>query len=96
MFVRKKANRSGSTSVQVIQKVHGRYKVLKTIGCATTLHEIGVFEQTARKVIEKLMAWLETLSYPGNVRELRNLVERTVLLSEDDLLDIKHFRHRQP
>jgi len=81
MFVRKKANRSGSTSVQVIQKVHGRYKVLKTIGCATTLHEIGVFEQTARKVIEKLMAQPELFTSPEDV-----LIEKLISsLSNDDI-----------
>jgi len=30
MFVRRLKNRLGSTSVQVIQKINGRYKVLKT------------------------------------------------------------------
>jgi transposase len=33
MFVRKKANRSGSFSIQIITKVSGKYKVLKSIGC---------------------------------------------------------------
>ncbi|MFC2100560.1 IS1634 family transposase [Bacteroidota bacterium] len=54
MFVRKKPNQSGSTSVQVIQKVKGKYKVIKTIGCATALHEIEKLEQTARQEIKRL------------------------------------------
>ncbi|MDZ7774945.1 MAG: hypothetical protein U5L09_04675, partial [Bacteroidales bacterium] len=40
MYVRKVSNRSGSVSVQVIQKVKGRQKVVKTVGCATTQHKI--------------------------------------------------------
>jgi hypothetical protein len=40
MFVRENKNRSGSVSVQVIIKVKGRNKVLKTIGCGTQRHEI--------------------------------------------------------
>jgi len=36
MFLRKLKNRSGSISIQIISKVHGKYKVIKTIGTGTT------------------------------------------------------------
>jgi len=39
MFVRKKKNKSGSVSIQIISKNRGKYKVIKTIGCATTVRE---------------------------------------------------------
>jgi len=32
MFVRKKVNKSGSVSVQVISKIRGKFKLIKTIG----------------------------------------------------------------
>lgn len=54
MYIRKLKNRSGSVSVQVIQKIKGRYKVVKTIGCATLLHEIEKLEDQARQEIENL------------------------------------------
>ncbi|HAL64994.1 MAG TPA: hypothetical protein DCP10_05455 [Bacteroidales bacterium] len=54
MFIRKVRNRSRSQSVQVIQKIGGRYKVVKTIGCATMQHEIEKLEQLAREEIERL------------------------------------------
>ncbi|MGB4666041.1 MAG: transposase, partial [Bacteroidales bacterium] len=54
MFIRKVKNRSGSQSVQVIQKIRGRYKVVKTIGCATMQHEIEKLEQLGREEIERL------------------------------------------
>ena len=54
MYIRKLRNRSGSVSVQVIQKVRGRYKVVKTIGCATEQHMIEQLESQARGVIEEL------------------------------------------
>jgi len=56
MFVRKKPNRSGSQSIQVIQKVKGRYKVVKTIGSATTRQEIEKLVNLARQEIERLTA----------------------------------------
>ena len=56
MFVRKLKNRSGSLSVQVIQKLHGRYKVVKTIGSATTEQEIDSLVYLARQEIERLSA----------------------------------------
>ncbi len=42
------------------------------------------------------MTWLKGLSWPGNIRELKNLVERIVLVSKSKSLDIddfsKHFQ----
>jgi len=54
MFVRKLKNRSGSQSVQVIQKLNGRYKVVKTLGSATTQQEIEKLVNLARQEIETL------------------------------------------
>ena len=54
MFVRQVKNRSGSVSVQVICKSRGRYKVVKTVGCATTQQEIELLESRAFEEIEKL------------------------------------------
>ena len=33
--------------------------------------------------------WLQAHPFPGNVRELKNLIERTVLMSKTDLIDAK-------
>jgi transposase len=56
MFVRKLKNRSGSQSVQVIQKFNGHYKVIKTIGSATTQQEIEKLVNKARQEIERISA----------------------------------------
>jgi len=40
VFVRKNKNRSGSTSVQIILKDHGRYRVIKTLGTSHDPDEI--------------------------------------------------------
>jgi DNA-binding NtrC family response regulator len=38
------------------------------------------------------MKWLQQLPLPGNIRQLKNLVERTILVSKRDELDIEDFR----
>jgi DNA-binding NtrC family response regulator len=38
------------------------------------------------------MRWLQQLPLPGNIRQLKNLVERTILVSKNDKLDIDDFR----
>lgn len=40
MFVRKKKNKSGVVSVQVIDKSHSKYKVLKSIGSSSDILEV--------------------------------------------------------
>jgi transposase len=54
MFIRRKPNTSGSQSVQIIQKINGKYKVVKTIGSATTWQEIEKLEHLAKQEIEHL------------------------------------------
>jgi transposase len=54
MFIRRKLNKSGSTSIQIISKVNSRYKVVKTIGCTTTQSEIKSLEYLAKQEIENL------------------------------------------
>ena len=56
MFIRKKQNTSGSVSVQVIQKIRGNYKVIKTIGSAITQQEVEKLVHLARQEIDVLTA----------------------------------------
>jgi DNA-binding NtrC family response regulator len=37
------------------------------------------------------LAWMRAYSWPGNIRELRNLVERAVLLCGDDMIRVEHL-----
>jgi transposase len=56
MFVREVKNRSGNISVQVIDKTSGRYRVIKTVGCATHRHEIDHLKKLAHQEIDRLQA----------------------------------------
>lgn len=44
------------------------------------------------EISPKALHWLKELSFPGNIRELKNLVERTVLVAEDDVLSADDFQ----
>jgi transposase len=54
MFVRKKQNTSGSLSIQIISKNRGRYKVVRTIGCAKTKREEELLVLLAKSELERL------------------------------------------
>jgi len=54
MFIRHKPNKSGSVSIQIVDKSNGRYKVLKTIGSSSDSFEIELLCQKAQKAITVL------------------------------------------
>jgi len=37
------------------------------------------------------MSVLTSYRWPGNIRELQNVLERAVLISDDEVLDLKHL-----
>lgn len=53
MYLREKKNKSGSTSVQIIQLLRGRYKVLKTVGCAHNEQELQRLIYLGKQEIER-------------------------------------------
>lgn len=87
MFVRKLKNRSGSQSVQVIQKINGRYKVVKTIGSATTWQEIEKLENLAKQEIERLS---------GNQHKLFGFESDSIIEQAFDILNNSNIRTLGP
>ncbi len=75
MFVRKKKNKSGSTSIQIIKKLKGKYKVVKTLGSSKDKEEIKELYNQAQEAIPKMFNQLtfyeEKITSP-NIRELNN------------------------
>jgi hypothetical protein len=77
MFIREKKNRSGIVSIQIISKCRGRYKVAKTIGCATEQHKIDQLKLQARsKAVDNLIAGLkiQTENMKNKERENRGKI----------------------
>jgi len=54
MFLRKLKNRSGSTSIQIVSKERGKYRVVKTIGSCNNEQEMQKLVFLGRQEIERL------------------------------------------
>jgi transposase len=61
MFVRRKANKAGSVSVQVVDKSNGRYRVIKSLGTGITEAEVVRLEEKARQHVRELTGTNRTL-----------------------------------
>ena len=71
MFVRRKKNKSGSTSVTIIAKENGRYKLVRTIGCSYDSHEIEKFYRQGKEWIRQQSGMSDMFSdTDGREREL--------------------------
>ena len=51
-----------------------------------------IYNRPGLQVSREAMRWLQQLPLPGNIRQLKNLVERSVLVSKKDYLDVEDFQ----
>jgi len=51
-----------------------------------------IYNRPSLSVSKDALKWLQQLPWPGNIRQLKNLVERSVLISKKDKLDINDFQ----
>ncbi|HUU28972.1 MAG TPA: sigma 54-interacting transcriptional regulator [archaeon] len=54
-------------------------------------HILGLFGASHLEISPEVMKLLATYSWPGNIRELRNVLERAVLLAKGSTLSTEHF-----
>ena len=54
MFIRKKENKSGSLSIQIIDKSSGKYKVVKTIGSSQTEEGVTLLLHQAKQELYRI------------------------------------------
>ncbi len=57
MFVRKKRNPSGIISVQIIDKSHGKYRMVETVGSSSDPDEVEVNITLDREKIDQAKRW---------------------------------------
>lgn len=73
MFVRKKKNKSGSVSIQIIDKVDRKNKILETIGCSSKIEEIELlYQQALRELLNYYGPTLFDKDYEPQISELSN------------------------
>lgn len=51
-----------------------------------------IYQRPLLQITRAALQWLKGLNLPGNIRQLKNLVERSVLVSNSDVLDITDFQ----
>jgi DNA-binding NtrC family response regulator len=51
-----------------------------------------IYNRPGLTVSKAAMKWLQQLPLPGNIRQLKNLVERSILVSKNNELDINDFK----
>ena len=83
MFVRKRRNKSGTTSVVIVDKSSGRFKELATIGVASSPKEISELEKKARRWMDRYggqqsLDFEETAKALEEVHKTLSMVERTL------------------
>jgi DNA-binding NtrC family response regulator len=44
------------------------------------------------QITDPALNWMQTLAWPGNIRQLKHLIERAVLVSGKDVLGVEDFR----
>ena len=90
MFIRKKKNKSGSISIQIISKNSGRYKVVETIGCSSDENEVQhLLEKADERLLELEPNLFDFIEYQTRKQKLTNKDMRVV---GDELIFGKVFK----
>lgn len=74
MFVRKLDHPNGTTYIQVVQKQHGKYKVLKSFGGSARKHELARIERAAREWIKEKMGVIK-LDFSGENASIQTFMD---------------------
>ena len=75
MFVRKKKNRSGTTSIVVVNKAHGKFKEVKTIGVSKDSIDIEYFIKQAHKWINTHSGIQDIFQQTAKEKEEKQITE---------------------
>lgn len=87
MFVRKKPNKSGIISVQIIDKSSGRYKVVKTIGSSSDPETVNTLVREGKRWIESKKGQVDIFSEYDKMREEEEIVKHLLSNVEKILIN---------
>ena len=89
MFIRKKKNKSGSISIQIISKKSGKYKVVESIGSSKDEKEIEeLYKKAQKRLIEIEPTLLDYLKY----QKPQKLSNKNIRVIGDELIFGKIFK----
>jgi len=89
MFLREKKNKSSSVSVQIIQKLRGKYKVVQTIGSGRTEQELIKLSYLGKQQIERLSKQPELFVWENDLQTeqlLSNLSNASIRIVGPELI----------
>lgn len=87
MFIRKKTNRSGTTSIVVVDKRNGIYREIKTIGTSKVTSEIESFCQQGKKWISHYLGEQDVFEFHDKLIEEKQVAEYLLSNIENILLN---------
>ena len=90
MFIHRKINASGSTSIQIVQKTNGRNKVIKVVGSSNIAGKIEELYQLGINEIKSLQQTVE-LPFYQNVEQqfiddFKHSIQQLLLVGPELLL----------
>lgn len=93
MFIRKKKNRSGSVSIQIIQKQHGKYVVIKTLGTSKDEEDIDRLFKQAQEAIPRLFNQITLYDDPLSLPRVDEVSNDDIRVIGPELVFGKIFDH---
>jgi len=93
MFIRKKRNRSGSVSIQIIQKQHGKYVVIKTLGTSKDEEDIDRLFKQAQEAIPRLFNQITLYDDPLSLPRVDEVSNDDIRVIGPELVFGKIFDH---
>lgn len=93
MFIRKKKNRSGNISVQIIQKQQGKYVVIKTLGTSGDEEEIDRLYKQAQEAIPRLFNQITLFDDPVSLPRVDEIGNDDIRVVGPELVFGRIFDH---
>ncbi len=87
MFIRKKKNPSGVVSVQVIEKSHGKYQMIKTIGSSMDNIEIEELFNIGKQWISNYLGEQDLFQQEIKQQEEKQVIEHLLSNIENILIN---------
>jgi DNA-binding NtrC family response regulator len=52
----------------------------------------GLYRRDSLQISDAALHWMQSLNWPGNIRQLKQLIERAILVTDKNILEVDDFR----